>query len=148
MSTTGSARRRIRGWSAVTLAALLVQNLLGIYVNLFVVLPSDPAGAQVFTWNLVLAIHAGVAFLLMGLFAVLTVVTWRLDHTALLASAVGLASVVLASGAGFAFVYRGQDNASSFLMEFFFAVAVAAGIVLVYLAGRSVRDELAVGRVS
>ena len=141
---------RARNWALITLVVLLVQNLFGIYVNLYVTLPRPPSGfSELFTTDAGLASHIVTAYVLMGLSIVVVIYAVKTRNRPLVStSAVGLAAMVLATVMGFAYAFASQDTPIlSFSMEAFFATAVGAEVLTLYFAGR-VPDSLAGGVVA
>lgn len=149
------ADRQLRFMSRVLLGvsfALLVQFLLGIVVNLFVVISKTHSGAGVanyfvgagesFAWAVTskwpfLALHA-----LLGLGFVLNTVVflvrgrrqWRMALWAL--NAVAFLAVAFAASNGLYFLIYPDANLASMFMATGFAIALGSVIVSIYLARR------------
>lgn len=137
MSPRGSrSRSRIALWAWTLLALLLVQNILGIYLNLFVALPpSHDLGSLVASYA-ALAVHVLVGFLILGTGGVVLYLSARSRRAALWVPAlVALASAFLAFSTGVEFTVGGQDNLLSFVMEVAFLGVVAGDVLVLYVAG-------------
>jgi len=120
--------------------ALLMQFLLGMYINLYVTLPNPsvggPAGMMsgmgdmmAVAFNPALWIHMLLGMLLvpLGIIQFVSASLSRLRAWAVpLAAAVGLVFVLVAGIGGVTFLMGGQHNASSFLMAVGFAGALSA----------------------
>jgi uncharacterized membrane protein len=123
-------------WS--TLALMMLQGALGIYLNLYVSLPtpSDPnAVFPIIFSNPVLAAHFLNAFALMGLSIFLIVVAPRTGIAGLRAwSGLLLAAFVAAGYSGYHFTGT-EENGYSFAMEMAFFAAVVLVVVLIYRSG-------------
>jgi hypothetical protein len=128
------------GW--LVLALLVVQNILGIGLNLYVSLPSPPTFVTVFASIPLLTAHISVAFLLVGLVAYAALFA-RWNSVAGLAWLEGLEllALVVAVQEGFSFTFT-QNNAFSLGMEVAFVGAFAAQAVVIYRLARA--DRLAI----
>lgn len=147
MSTSDSAamvappqdkpRSRIVRWAWALLVLLLIQNVLGIYLNLFVTLPPSHDLAALIASYAVLAIHVIVGFLILGAAAVVLFLAARSRRTTLWVSAlVSLVFAFLAFSSGVEFTVGGQDNVLSFVMELAFLGVVAFDVLVLYVATR------------
>lgn len=137
VATQGRLRTRIGPWAWALLVLLLVQNVLGIYLNLFVPLPeSKDLGALIASYS-VLALHVAVGFLILGTAGVLVFLGARSRRVALWAPALGaLAFAFLAFSSGVEFTVGGQDDVLSFVMEMAFLGVVACDVLVLYVASR------------
>lgn len=134
-----------------TLVFLVVQFLLGMAVNLFVTIPTNHPGAnppeyfggvvQSVTWailhgHVLLIIHASLGLLLVlnSLGLLLAAIRTRLRDLIIVTS-LGFLSVLAAGFNGGSFLNYNQDF-SSMLMAAFFAFAVIAYSVGLYMTGR------------
>jgi hypothetical protein len=134
----GAVDRLLRlGW--LVLALLVLQNILGIGLNLYVALPSGPSFVTVFASIPLLTAHVSVAFLLVGLVAYAAFVAQR-NRVAGVAWVEGLEllAVVVAVQEGFAFTFT-QNNAFSLGMEVAFVGAFATQAVVLYRLARAGR---------
>lgn len=130
-----SRLERLVRLSFVLLGLLLVQNVLGMALNLYIALPNRPTFAQVFLSIPALTVHIANAFLIVGFAAVGLVLIRRerLPNTTPWAVLV-LVGVVAALQEGFAFTFT-QDNAFSYGMEVgFLAGVLGEAMVLFRLA--------------
>ncbi len=136
---------RTEPWAWTLLSLLLLQNIVGIYLNLFVSLPqSTDLGALLAAYS-VLAFHVAVGFLILGTAGILLFLTARTKRLALWLPALGaLAFALLAFSSGVEFTVGGQDDALSFLMELFFLGVVGCDVVVLYVATRLRTAEPAV----
>ncbi len=140
MSDIGPRKRpptRIAPWAWTLLALLLVQNLLGIYLNLFVPLPqSRDLGALIASYS-VLAVHVAVGFLILGPAGAMVFLGVRARRAALWVPALGaLGFAFLAFSSGVEFTVGGQDDVLSFVMELAFLGVVACDVLVLYVASR------------
>ncbi len=137
MTTTQPARaagrtaglRALRGNCMGAAVLLVIQFGLGSAVNLYVTLPTGKSfWSTVFSQGAV-AVHAIVALLLIGASVSALVRSIRAGHRLMVwFTSAGLLAVVVAAGAGVAFVRNGNDGAS-------LAMALAAAAALFcYLA--------------
>ncbi len=139
-------RTRIAVWGWALLVLLLVQNLLGIYLNLFVALPSTQDLGSLIAAYSVLALHVLVGFLILGTAAVIVFLSARSRRLALwLPAAAALALAFLAFSAGVEFTVGGQDDVLSFLMELAFLGLVAADVFVIYQASKAASLRTAAG---
>ncbi len=120
-----SRRVALVRWSWSLLGALLLQNILGTGLNLYVALPSTVTFTYLFVTTPLLTAHIVLGFLLVVMAALLLVrvrsvpipgLTWR--------AALVLVFVLVALQEGFAFVFTG-NNVFSYGMEVGFVLAVA-----------------------
>lgn len=141
-SARGSARRsrratRIVPWAWAVLVLLFVQNVLGIYLNLFVPLPEGPSLDSLMASYSVLAAHVIVGILLLVAPGIVLYLAARARRADLWAPALAtLAFAFLAFMSGIEFVIGGQDDALSFLMELGFLGVVASDVLVLYQATR------------
>jgi len=114
------------------LIQLALENLVGIGLNLYVVLPSSsPFGSLVSTIPS-FAVHVVLGFLILATSVFLLVRTWSWQGTPIRWWAVlVLISVIVAIQEGFAFTYTG-NSAFSFGMEAGFIGAVLATVAVLY----------------
>lgn len=133
---------RIVRWTGVLLGLQILQNLIGMALNLYVTVPTSPTFAEVFLSIPVLSFHILNGFLVVALAAVLLVLVRRVAVAGVTGWAVVLlVGVVVALQEGFAFVFT-QDNAYSYGMEvgFLVAVAASAGVLYRVTAARSLEE--------
>jgi hypothetical protein len=117
---------------------LIVQNALGIYLNLYVVLPTPNGNPGVFPalfssgWA---TAHVIVGILLFLGALGMSVIGWRTGNPRIRAlTLTSLAAVVVAAYTGYHFVLEG-NSAYSFLMEIGFLVAILSTVgTLEYLS--------------
>ena len=130
-----SLRNRVGPWAWALLVLLLVQNAVGIYLNLFVALPPSSDLAPLLAAYSVLALHVAVGFLILGTAAVILFLAVRARRASLWVPALGsLAFSLLAFSSGVEFTIGGQDDLLSFVMEMAFLGAVACDAVVLYAA--------------
>ena len=145
-------REQMRNQFLGSLVFLVVQFLLGMAVNLFVKIPTNHPGAnppeyfggvvQSVTWailhgNVLLIIHASLGLLLVLNAAELLIAAIRTRARDLITvTSFGLFGVLAAGFNGGSFLNYNQDF-SSMLMATFFAVAVVAYCVGLFVTGRS-----------
>lgn len=114
------------------LGLLLIQNVIGMALNLYLTLPTGPTFAEVFLSIPVLTLHILVAFLVVGLAAVALVFLRRLKLPRLLGwASLTLVGVVVALQEGFAYTFT-QETAYSYGMEIGFLTAVGAQVLVLY----------------
>ncbi len=119
------------------LVLLLLQNLLGIYLNLFVPLPQGPDLLALMAVYAVLAVHVVVGISLLVSTGVVLLLAARAHLRSLWAPAlVSFASTFAAFESGIEFVIGGQGDWFSFLMEAFFLAAVAFDVLVLFQAAR------------
>jgi hypothetical protein len=149
MTTAGPSvdtrERRLRQATLGTLITLLVQLLVGMYVNLFVTIPDDHPGAQPteyfggaiqsVSWALTqgplaLVIHVvlGIVLLLGAIGLIVRAIPLHRRSVTVLA-VLGLLSIVGAGFNGASFLNYNED-VSSMLMAIFFALAALCYVVL------------------
>ncbi len=120
-------------WSWITLALLLVQNLLGMGLNLYVDLSSYSTVDAAFRGAPILDVHVLTAFAIVGTSAYVLVLAAAARQRRMgVAALAGLGFVLLAFLSGIEFTFFGQVDAFSFLMEVGFAGTL--GCVAVVLA--------------
>lgn len=130
-------RSQIVPWAWTVLALLLVQNVLGIYLNLYVPLPPSNDLAILLASYSVLAMHVAVGFLILGATGVVLFLAARTRRVVLWAPALGgLAFALLAFSSGVEFTIGGQDDLYSFIMEILFLGVVGADVLVLYAASR------------
>jgi hypothetical protein len=132
-----AATARVRRASLVVIVLLLAEYGMGMYVNLYVTVPSADHGGSVRSaisnGPAVLSAHAVIG-LLLGLSAlavlVLSIIARRIG--VVIASAAGLFALAVASVAGTSFTSTGQP-AESMAMSVMFGVAMLCYAVNLYL---------------
>jgi hypothetical protein len=132
-----------RTWAiqgAASIVGLLVLlAALGVFLNLWVVLPTTPGFPSVFGIVLrtpALLLHAAIRLLLVANSSVVSVFAGRTGERRLFGVALaGLVSVIIAGQQGFGFVAP-SDHVSSFGTEMGFLGAIASGAALLYLSSR------------
>lgn len=130
-----SRRTRVASWAWALLVLLLVQNAVGIYLNLFVALPPARDLAPLLAAYSILALHVAVGFLILGTAGVILFLAARMHRAALWLPALGsLAFSLLAFSSGVEFTVGGQDDLLSFVMELAFLGAVACDAIVLYAA--------------
>lgn len=111
------------------LTALLgVQFLLGMYLNLYVNLPSNTNSfAGYISENGILAAHIGFAFLLviLSFVAFFQAIHARIGNLYIFSVLLSTISIVAAGISGMLFMMGGQNNLYSYLMAFFFLISFA-----------------------
>lgn len=103
-----------------------IQFLLGMYINLYVSLPTGTNSfAGYITENGVVAAHIFLAFLIviMDFFAFFMAIHARIGDRYILSVLLSLISIVIAGVSGMLFMMGGQNNAYSFIMALFFLLA-------------------------
>jgi hypothetical protein len=127
MSPKDSRGLRIQG--AFLVAALVLQYLLGMYVDLFVPFPEGLAPDQLwaFSWSEpALAAHIVLAtLLLLGAVVLCIRALLRRDNVWIIASVTGLAALIAAGLSGAQFIPT-QNDVFSYLMAVTFIVAILA----------------------
>lgn len=130
-------RSQIAPWAWTILGLLLVQNVLGIYLNLFVSLPEGPSLDALMATYSILAAHVIVGILLLVTPGIVLFLAARTRRAALWIPALAmLAFAFLAFESGIEFVIGGQDDVLSFLMELGFLGVVAADVLVLYQVTR------------
>lgn len=128
---------RVIRWAWVLVALLLLQNVMGIYLNLFVPLPQSTDLAALLASYSVLAIHVALGFFILGTAGVILFLAGRTRRLSLWLPALGsLSFALLAFSSGVEFTIGGQDDLFSFLMELLFLGAVGCDVVVLYAATR------------
>ena len=125
-TTPASTAATIRSLGAVAVLTLLAQLLLGMANTFWLTVPdSGPGWATAAPAGLLMA-HIGLGVLLLVLAVWIAVVAWRgRDRTWLTASAVGVLGIVVALGAGSAFMSEVSNDVASYLMAAGTAIAIA-----------------------
>ncbi len=124
-------------WSWITLALLLVQNALGMYLNLYADLTAFPNVEDAFRSVPALGIHVLTAFAIIGSSAYVLARGLRAsDRIVQLTALAGLAFVLLAFFSGIEFTFYGEVDAFSFLMEVGFLGIVACVAFSLYRVSR------------
>jgi hypothetical protein len=125
---------RRTAWAGILLLGL--QNLLGIYVNLFVTLPA-PAGygtvLGVVAGNPALAFHALLALLMLAGSIEMAASAWGLSDELRVPALAAVLLVLLATIFGYRFVAN-QLTFDSFGMELAFVGVLLSEVVLLYRA--------------
>lgn len=130
-------RSRIAPWAWSVLVLLLLQNVIGIYLNLFVPLPQGPDVLSLMAAYSILAAHVVAGILLLVSTGVVLLLAGRTHRPSLWAPALAaLLFTFTAFESGIEFVIGGQDDAFSFLMELAFLGVVAADVLVLYQATR------------
>jgi hypothetical protein len=125
------------------LGLVVIEFLLGMSLNLFVVLPTG-APASILASSPLLDIHLVVGVLLLGIATNAVRLAARArSGTALVASGVGLVSGVGAFAAGMAFAFGGPSNIASFAMSLGFAGLLVAAGYLMSLRTREIASRAA-----
>jgi hypothetical protein len=144
-------REQLRNQFLGTLVFLIVQFLLGMAVNLFVTIPTNHPGAnppeyfsgvvQSVTWailhgHILLILHASLGLLLVvNAIGLLAASIRERSKDLIWVSSLGLFGVLAAGFNGGSFLNYNQDF-SSMIMASFFAWAVIAYAVGIFLTGR------------
>ncbi len=130
-------RSRIAPWAWAVLVLLLLQNVLGIYLNLYVALPESSDLLGLMALYGILAAHVVVGISLLVSTGILAFLAGRTHQKHLWIPAVtAFAFTFLAFESGIEFVVGGQDDVFSLLMEVFFLGVVASDVVVLYEATR------------
>ncbi len=124
----------LRGNCMGAAVLLIVQFGIGIGVNLFVALPTHKSFLGTVFGSGALAAHAIVAVLLLGA-AIAALVRAIRARRAIVFTAVGLAAILAAAGAGASFVGSGR-NSESLVMALATAVAMLSYLAAVFTLGR------------
>jgi hypothetical protein len=151
------ARQRMRDQFLGTLIFLMIQFLLGMGVNLFVTITTNHTGAnppeyfggvvQSVTWailhgHILLVVHASLGLLLvLNALGLLLAAIRALQRDLITVTSFGLFGVLAAGFNGGSFLNYNQDF-SSMLMAFFFAIAVVAYTVGLVVTGRAPADAV------
>ena len=141
MSAKADGGRRPRSgivpWAWALLLLLLLQNVVGTYLNLFVVLPPSNDLASLLALYSVLAAHVAVGFLILATASIVVFLSARTRRVTFWSPAVAaLAFSLLAFSSGVEFTIGGQVDFYSFLMEMMFLGAVGSDVVVLYFASR------------
>ncbi|HKV90332.1 MAG TPA: hypothetical protein VJQ43_03940 [Thermoplasmata archaeon] len=133
--SSSNDRARLRGLAGSLLGALILENLLGIFANLYLQLPSGNAIGAIFTSYPVLAVHVVLGLLMLALGLGIVLVAHRTGFRQVRNLAVAeVVFLALAIQEGFAFAATG-DNAFSFGMEVGFVLSFAAVAGMLYRLG-------------
>ncbi len=133
-------RSRVAPWAWSVLVLLLLQNVLGIYLNLYVSLPQGPDLISLMAAYSVLAGHVIVGILLLVSTGATLLLAGRTHRRTVWGPALAaFAFTFLAFESGIEFVIGGQDNGLSFLMELAFLGVVASDVLVLYEAGHGLR---------
>lgn len=147
VAAAASTMRALRGNSFGTVVMLLVQFVLGMWVNLYGQLPASDAGANPATGigraisdgPVGLSIHAVLGLLLIASAIAALIRAIRVREAVLItAAAVGLAAMVTAALSGARFVGHG-DNGSSISMAVAAAVAIGAYALILFTSSANTR---------
>jgi hypothetical protein len=146
------ARQRMRDQFLGTMIFLIIQFLLGMAVNLFVTIPANHPGAnpsdyfsgvaQSVTWailhgHILLVVHGSLGLLLvLNALGLLVAAIRTRQRDLIIVTSFGLFGVLAAGFNGGSFLNYNQDF-SSMLMASFFAVAVVAFSVGLFVTGRT-----------
>jgi hypothetical protein len=134
------------GWAI--LALLVLENLLGIFLNLYVALPTAPTFLQVFVSIPLLTTHIATAFLLFALAVYGVLLARRLHVPGIVRMEVlEVVFLVLAIQEGFTFTFT-QNNAFSLGMEVGFLGAVVAQVVVLFRLARGTHPGASAATVS
>ncbi|MHB8460539.1 MAG: hypothetical protein ACYDB6_10800 [Candidatus Limnocylindrales bacterium] len=149
------ARQRVRDQFLGTLFFLMLQFLLGMAVNLFVTIPTNHPGAnppeyfggvvQSVTWailhgHILLVLHASLGLLLvLNALGLLVAAVRARQRDLITVTVIGLFGVLAAGFDGGSFLNYNLDF-SSMLMATFFAIAVVAYAVGLFVTGRLASD--------
>lgn len=124
-------------WAWAVLLLLLLQNALGIYLNLYVSLPEGPDLTSLMALYAILAAHVVVGISLLASTGVLAYLAGRSHRRSLWIPALAVFGFTfLAFESGIEFVIGGQDDLFSFLMEVFFLGAVGSDVLVLSAATR------------
>jgi len=119
------------------LGALLLENLLGMGLNLYVSLPSSTSFTKVFVTTPLLTAHIALAFLLVAATAAFVLLARRSRIEGLtLRGALAFLSVVVALQEGFAYAFT-LNNAYSYGMDVAFVFAVVFEVGILYRLGQA-----------
>jgi len=132
----GARLRHLRRTAWGMVGVLALQNLVGIYVNLYVSLPLPAnygAVLDVVVGSPVLALHAILALLLLAGSLEMLGTAWGLSNEIRLPAASAVLWTLLAIVMGYEFV-DDPGNLESFLMELAFVGVVLSEVVLLYRA--------------
>ncbi|MGI0129247.1 MAG: hypothetical protein ACREEC_03710 [Thermoplasmata archaeon] len=130
-------RRSLLGWAWGIFGVLLLENVLGMGLNLYVTLPSTVTFTRLFVYTPLLTAHIAIAFVLFGSAVYLLLLARRSRIVGLpWRSAALVLSLVLAIQEGFTFTFT-QNNAFSYGMEIGFLGAVAFQASILFLLGKS-----------
>lgn len=129
-------------WAWAAFGLLVLESALGIFVNLFAVLPASESFLKLFTSPPLLGLHVVNGFLLVAVTAYLFVLGRRSRVYLLWRWALsGLLFMIFALQEGFAFSFT-QDNRFSFGMEMGFLGAVVSVVAILFFASRELPADL------
>jgi hypothetical protein len=134
VARAGSGLAALRGNSMGAAVLLIIQFGLGMGVNLYVTLPKNKSFFATVFGSATLAAHAIVALLLLGA-SIAALVRAIRSRKAIAFTAVGLAAILAAAGAGASFAGH-QNNGASLGMSLATAVAMFCYLAVVF----SIRD--------
>jgi hypothetical protein len=153
MTNVAAQRQRLRDQLLWTVVFLIIQFLLGMAVNLFVKIPLDHPGAnppeyfsgvaQSVTWAILhghalLVLHANLGLILVvNVFGLLIAAIRTRARNLITVMSFGAFGVLAAGFNGGSYLNYHEDF-SSMLMASFFAVAVVAYSIGLYVTGRPV----------
>ena len=127
-------------WAWSLLGFLLVQNILGMGLSLYVTLPSSVTFTRIFVTTPLLTAHVVLGFLLVVMAALFLV---RVRSTAIRGlgwrAALVLLFVLVALQEGFAFVFTG-NNVFSYGMDIGFVLAVSFQVSVLLRAAQAAAD--------
>jgi hypothetical protein len=112
-------------------ALLAIEFVLGMALGLFVSLPSGGGVVSVLRSSPVLDLHILVALFIVGIsLRAVALARSGSDRRAMLAAGLALGSALLATGAGWAFAFDGQNPVASFVMAIGFLGVLGGAFVL------------------
>ncbi len=131
MNQTKKRFNVLRGTFLVTLILLVIQYVLGMFVNLFVQFPDSLPGGNAWSWSFThtfaIPSHVVIGTSLIVTALVALAMSVRTRHIpAILAAVFGLAMIVYAWLSGASFLSNGQQNTASIQMALGFIGAVIA----------------------
>jgi hypothetical protein len=127
---------RLRPLLVAAIVVLAIEFLLGTANNLWLTLPDSGSGWSTATpsWLVMVHVVLGVLIVVLAVYiAVLAVRSHASKVTA--ASHTGALGILIAFGAGFAFMGQVQSTAASFIMAVGCGLAIAAYATALYLSG-------------
>ncbi|MEM0157979.1 MAG: hypothetical protein QW812_00510 [Thermoplasmataceae archaeon] len=151
IKNVGSAQRLAINLILLELLLLLIQFLIGMWMNLFAVFPTSRSAPFMFEIMGVmlsvpeLMIHMMVGVII-GIVAIIIMITFlvKLDHFPLLLSGFAFASILAAGIGGLEFLFSGfVDNVFSFVMSIGFILAMIFYSLILYfvLYGRILNKQ-------
>lgn len=113
----------------ITIVFLVIQYLLGMFTNLFVIFPDNEKGGELwlFAWHqlpLALQIIIGISLLISSIVLIIRSIRHQ-NHNWLIASSVGSLAILAAILGGSTFIPT-QTDAYSYLMAVSFIIAILA----------------------